>query len=467
MEKFDLIVIGAGPGGYVAAIKAAQLGLKTACIDSRGRLGGTCLNVGCIPSKALLQDSHLYHQLQHDAAHRGINVSNASIDVAQMMKHKEGIVEGLTGGIDMLFRKNKVMRIDGKACFKDEHILSVTHNDGKTEEIYGEKILIATGSVPSSLPNIEINEQNIVSSTGALSFEKTPQSLVVIGGGVIGLELGSVWARLGAKVTVVEYLDGLLAGQDGEIRKSVQKSLEKQGINFRLSTKVTNAETTEQGVKLTLEPAQGGSSESLEAEKILVATGRRPYTEGLGLANIGLNTNQHGFIEVNGAFQTRLGHIYAIGDVIGGAMLAHKAEEEGLVAVHHMKDIKTHINYAAIAGVVYIWPEVASVGFTEQEAQNAGLDISIGKFPYMGNSRARAMDDTEGFVKVIAHKKTGRLIGCHIFGAHAGDIIQEAVLVMEQGGKAEDIAHLCHAHPSLGEALKEAAMACIDKAIHI
>lgn len=467
MEKFDCIVIGAGPGGYVAAIKAAQLGLKVACIDSRGRLGGTCLNIGCIPSKALLQNTHLFHQIQHDAAHRGIKVKEASMDISQMMKHKNEIVEGLTSGIDMLFTKNKVVRIDGKAAFKDAHILSVALNEGGTKEIYGEKIMIATGSYPSSLPNIAIDEQDIVSSTGALSFEAVPESLVVIGGGVIGLELGSVWARLGAKVTVVEYLDGILAGQDGEIRKAVQKSLEKQGISFKLGTKVTGADAKSGRVQLTIEPAGGGDTETLEAQKILVATGRKAYTEGLDLENAGLKTNEYGFIEVNGAFQTSQPHIYAIGDVIGGAMLAHKAEEEGLVAVEHMKAIKSHINYAAIPSVVYIWPEVASLGFTTEEAAEAGIEISVGKFPFLANSRARAMDDTEGFVKIIAHKKTGRLMGCHIFGAAAGDIIQEAVLVMEKGGKAEDIAHLCHSHPSLGEAMKEAAMAAINQPIHI
>ncbi len=466
MEKFDLIVIGSGPGGYVAAIKAAQLGLKTACVENRDRLGGTCLNIGCIPSKTLLQDTHLFHQLKHDSAHRGIKARDVQIDVQQLMVHKMEIVNGLTDGIDLLFRKHKVTRIDGKASFKDKNILNIIAKSGETKEVYGEKIMIATGSEPSLLPNVEIDEEDIVSSTGALSFKKAPETLVVIGGGVIGLELGSVWARLGAKVTVVEYLDGLLAGQDDEIRKAVQKSLEKQGMEFKLSKKVMMAEKTTEGVKLILEAAQGGESEIIKAEKILVATGRRPYTEGLALQNIGLEVDKYGFIEVNGAFQTSIAHIYAIGDVIGGAMLAHKAEEEGLVAVNHIKGIKSHINYASIPSVVYIWPEVASVGFTTEEAKKADLDISVGKFPFIANSRARAMDDTEGFVKVIMHRKSGRLIGCHIFGANAGDVIQEAVLVMEKGGKGEDIAYACHSHPSLGEALKEAAMAAIDKPIH-
>ncbi|MFV0431838.1 MAG: dihydrolipoyl dehydrogenase [Alphaproteobacteria bacterium] len=467
MEEFDLIVIGAGPGGYVAAIKAAQLGLKTACIDSRGRLGGTCLNVGCIPSKSLLQDTHYIHQIQHDIAKRGIIVENLTVDLTKLMKHKSDVVEGLTSGIDLLFRKNKVTRIDGCATFRDEHILDVQLNSGESMEVKGKNIMIATGSEPSSVPGLEMDGQNIVSSTEALSFDDVPTKFVVVGGGVIGLELGSVWARLGAEVTVVEYLDTILPNLDADIRKAVQKSLEAQGISFKLGTKVTSATSSATGVELNLEARDGGEAQKMTASKVLVATGRRPNTDNLGLENIGIELDKHGFITVNDSFQTKYGHIYAIGDVIGGAMLAHKAEEEGIAAVEIIKGQKPHLNYAAIPSVVYTWPEVASVGFTKEEAIEAGLEVSVGQFPFMANSRARAIDDTEGFVKVLADKKTNRLIGCHIFGANAGDLIQEAVLVMEKAGKADDIAHLCHPHPGLGEAVKEAAMATIGKPIHM
>lgn len=467
MQEYDLIVIGAGPGGYVAAIKAAQLGLKTACINARGRLGGTCLNIGCIPSKVLLQDTHFIHQIQHDTAKRGISVDGLTVDLSQMMTHKDEVVEGLTSGVDLLFRKNGVTRIDGYATFKDEHILDVKLNDGENIEVSGKNIIIATGSEPSSVPGLVMNGTDIVSSTEALSFDDVPEKLVVVGAGVIGLELGSVWARLGADVTVVEYLDAILPGQDGEIRKAVQKSLEKQGLSFKLSTKVTSANSNGSVVELTLEPAVGGEAEKITANKVLVATGRRPNTDGLGLENIGLSLDDRGFVPVNGRFQTSKSHIYAIGNVIGGAMLAHKAEEEGIVAVETIKGQKAHINYAAIPGVVYTWPEVASVGFTSEEAKAADIEIITGKFPFIGNSRARAIDDTEGFVKIIGDKKTQRLVGCHIFGANAGDLIQEAVLVMEKAGTVADIANLCHPHPGLGEAVKEAAMATIDKPIHI
>ncbi len=460
-EQFDLVVIGGGPGGYVAAIRAAQLGMKVACVEKRGALGGTCLNVGCIPSKALLESSEKYEDARTHFADHGIN-GKFDLDLKAMLHRKDKVVFDLTKGIEGLFKKNKITYIMATGIIK-----SATEVQAGKDTLSTKRILIATGSDVMKLPGITIDEQRIVSSTGALALEKVPSHLLVVGGGVIGLELGSVWRRLGAKVTVVEYLDKIGGYMDGEVSKQFQRILEKQGINFKLSAKVTAADTKGKSVVVTVEPAKGGAPEKIDADVVLVSIGRKPYVEGLGLDKIGVKLDERGRIAVNDHFETNVKGIYAIGDVIAGPMLAHKAEEDGVAAVEGMAGQKPHLDYNLVPGVVYTWPEVANVGKTEEELKAAGVEIKVGKFPFMANSRGRAIGQTDGFVKIIADAKTDRVLGIHILGPHAGTLIAEAVAVMEYGGSSEDIARTCHAHPTLNEAVKEAALAVLGRAVHI
>jgi dihydrolipoamide dehydrogenase len=463
---YDVIVIGGGPGGYVAAIRAAQLGMKTACVEMRGALGGTCLNVGCIPSKELLHASHLYEQAQSGFGKLGIKVEGVSLDLGQMMKAKTQVVRGLTKGIEFLFKKNKVDYIVGKGRIIAAGHVGVTDADGGEQVLATKNIIIATGSEPMPLPGVDVDEKTIVSSTGALSLAAVPKHLVLIGGGIIGLEMGVVWQRLGAKVTVVEFLDRIVPGVDLELAKEMQKLLKKQGFDFRLSTKVTKAERTADGVRLSLEPAAGGEADALECDTVLLAIGRRPFTVGLGLIEAGVEVDPRGRIPVNGQFQTNIPGIYAIGDVIAGPMLAHKAEDEGVACAEMLAGQHPHIDYNCIPGVVYTHPEIAWVGQTEEDLKAAGRAYKVGKFPFMANSRARAVGDADGFVKILADAATDEVLGVHIIGPDAGTMIAEAVLAMEFKASAEDIARTCHAHPTLNEALKEAAFAVDSRAIH-
>ena len=470
--SYDVIVIGGGPGGYVGAIRAAQLGLKTACVESRGALGGTCLNVGCIPSKALLQSSHLYEEANHHFAAHGITVSGLKLDLKTMMARKDDVVSQNTQGIEFLFKKNKVDYLKGhgsitKATLGAHEVTVKPSGKGKAETHTTKNVIIATGSDVTPLPGVAIDEKKIVSSTGALELTKVPKSMVVIGAGVIGLEMGSVWSRLGAEVTVVEFLDFILPPMDGDVRKQMQRILEKQGLEFKLGSKVTAAKAAKTGVSLTVEPAAGGKAEPLKADVVLVAIGRRPYTDGLGLDKIGIPLSKHGYVEVDDHFQTNVEGIFAIGDVIGGMMLAHKAEDEGVVVAESLAGQTPHINYDAIASVVYTWPEVAGVGKTEEQLKDAGTKYKSGKFPFTANSRARANGDTDGFVKILADAESDELLGCHIIGALAGDLIMEVSVGMEFTASAEDIARTCHAHPQLGEAVKEAALAVDNRTIHM
>ncbi|MBL23845.1 MAG: dihydrolipoyl dehydrogenase [Rhodospirillaceae bacterium] len=466
-EQYDLVVIGGGPGGYVAAIRAAQLGMKTACVEKRGSLGGTCLNVGCIPSKALLQSSEKYAEAAHELAEHGIDVKDLSLNLKKMMARKDRVVEDLTKGIEFLFKKNKVDYLAGHGSIAGANNVQVALNDGGDQTLDTKAILIATGSESAPLPGLEVDEKRIVTSTGALSLTKVPKHLVVIGAGYIGLEMGSVWRRLGADVTVVEFLDRITPGMDGEVSKNFQRILKKQGFEFRLGTKVTGAKAAKSSVTLTVEPAAGGDEEKIKCDTVLLSIGRRPYTEGLGLDAVGLETDERGMIPVDEHFQTSVPGIYAIGDCIRGAMLAHKAEEEGVVCVEMLAGQSGHIDYDAIPGIVYTWPEVASVGKTEEELKEAGIAYNAGKFPFMANSRARCNDTTEGFVKILADAETDRVLGAHIIGADAGTMIAEVVAVMEFGGSAEDIARTCHGHPTLNEAVKEAALAVDGRPVHI
>jgi len=466
-HDYDLIVIGAGPGGYVAAIRAAQLGLTTACIESRETLGGTCLNVGCIPSKALLHASEMFHEAQSGSlAKFGIDFSGVSLNLDQMHAEKAKAVGELTGGIEFLFKKNKVDWLKGHAAFTSANSLDVA---GKSYT--AKNIMIATGSSVMPLPGVEIDQKVIVDSTGALALPKVPKHLVVIGGGVIGLELGSVWLRLGAQVTVVEYLDQILPGMDGEVRKEAAKIFKKQGFNIRTGTKVTGVTVKGGTAKLTVEPAAGGASETIEADCVLVAIGRRANTDGLALDKAGLTVNARGQIEIDHDFQTSVPGIYAVGDVCPGPMLAHKAEDEGIAAAEFVAGLTGIVNHDVIPGVVYTYPEIASVGLTEEEAREkaaaSGGEIKVGKFPMMANSRAKTNRDTDGFVKVIADAKTDRVLGVHIIASIAGSMIAEACTAMEFGATSEDIAYTCHAHPTHAEALKEAAMAVTGKPIHM
>ncbi len=459
---YDLIVIGAGPGGYVAAIRAAQLGLKTACVEARETLGGTCLNVGCIPSKALLHASELYEEAHSGAlAKFGVEFKSVSLNLDQMHDEKAKAVKELTGGIEFLFKKNKVDWIRGAAAFTSANSIDVA-GSGYTAKNF----IIATGSSVSPLPGVEVDQKVIVDSTGALALPKVPKQLVVIGGGVIGLELGSVWRRLGSQVTVVEYLDQILPGMDSEVRKEAAKIFVKQGFAIRTSTKVTGASVKGGKATLTVEPATGGVTETIEADCVLVSIGRRPNTEGLALDKAGITLNTRGQIEVGHDFQTSIPGIYAIGDVTPGPMLAHKAEDEGVAAADFIAGGVGIVNHSVIPGVVYTMPEIADVGLTEEEAKERG-EIKIGKFPFMANSRAKTNRDTDGFVKIIADAKTDKVLGVHIIGSLAGTMIAEAALAMEFGATSEDIAYTCHAHPTHSEAMKEAAMAVTGKPIHM
>lgn len=460
-DKYDVIVIGAGPGGYVAAIRCAQLGLKTACVEKRETLGGTCLNVGCIPSKALLSASEKFEEAEHHFEGMGIKTS-PKLDLKTMMKFKGEVVESNTKGIEFLFKKNKVDHLKGAGEIVKAGIVKVGDKEYETDSI-----IIATGSDVISLPGIEIDEKKIVSSTGALELSEVPKSLVVIGGGVIGLEMGTVWRRLGAKVTVVEYLDNILPGMDGEVRKEALKIFKKQGMEFKLSSKVTKAKASAKGVDLMLEPAGGGDSETLSADTVLMAIGRKPYTEGLGLDKVGVDLDDRGRVKVDEFFESSVEGIYAIGDVIHGPMLAHKAEDEGVILAEMLAGESGHIDYNMIPGVVYTWPEVANVGKTEEQLKEEGVEYNAGKFPFMANGRARAMGITDGFVKILADAKTDRVLGAHMIGPNVGDLIQEVVTVMEFDGSAEDIARTCHAHPTLTEVVKEAALAVHKRPIHI
>ena len=466
-DSYDLVVIGGGPGGYVAAIRAAQLGMKTACVESRGSLGGTCLNVGCIPSKALLQSSEKFADAKLHFTDHGIKLSKVELDLGTMMERKTKVVGDLTKGIEFLFKKNKVTYVKGTGKIPAAGTVEVDLADGGTETLTTKNILIATGSEVTPLPGVDIDEDRIVSSTGALSLAKVPKQMVVIGAGVIGLELGSVWTRLGAEVTVVEFLDRILPGMDGEICKQAQRVLAKQGLKFKLGSKVTGAKATKSAVTLTCEPVKGGDAEEIKADIVLVAIGRRPFTDGLGLEALGVEKDNRGFITVDHSFQTTVPGIYAIGDCAPGPMLAHKAEDEGAVCVEMMAGQAGHIDHNLVPGVVYTWPEIAGVGQTEEQLKEAGVDYRVGKFPFTANSRARANADTDGLVKMLADAKTDRVLGVHILGPLAGDLLAEAVLAMEFGGSAEDIARTCHSHPAMGEAVKEAALAVDGRPIHI
>ena len=459
---FDVLVIGAGPGGYVAAIRAAQLGLKTACAESRETLGGTCLNVGCIPSKALLHASELFEEAAHGTmAKWGIKASNVELDLGTMHDSRREAVNGLTGGIEFLFKKNKIEWLKGLATFESADSVKVGDRP-----VRAKNIVIATGSSVTPLPGVEVDQERSVDSTGALELAQVPQRLVVVGGGVIGLELGSVWRRLGAKVTVVEFLDQILPGMDGEVRKESNKIFKKQGFALRLSTKVTGAARNGDTVSLTVEPAAGGQAETIEADAVLVSIGRRPNTDGLVLEKAGLKTNDRGQIETDHEFRTSVSGIWAIGDVIPGPMLAHKAEDEGIAVAENIAGLTGIVNHDVIPSVVYTMPEIAGVGLTEEEAKGAG-EVKVGKFPMLANSRAKTNREPDGFVKVIADAKTDRVLGVWMISSVAGTMIAQAAQAMEFGATSEDIAYTCHAHPTHSEALKEAAMAVTGKPIHI
>jgi dihydrolipoamide dehydrogenase len=461
---YDVLVIGSGPGGYVAAIRAAQLGLKTACAESRETLGGTCLNVGCIPSKALLNASELFHEAKSGAlAKHGVKLGNVELDLPTMLADKDKAVTGLTGGIEYLFKKNKIDWLKGHATFKDAHTVEVA---GKS--VTAKNIVIATGSSVTPLPGVAVDNDKgiVVDSTGALSFKKVPGHLVVIGGGVIGLELGSVWQRLGAKVTVVEFLDQILPGMDGEVRKEAAKLFAKQGFEIKTSTKVTGVSVKGKKATVTVEPAAGGAAETIEADAVLVAIGRRPNTEGLGLDKIGLELNKRGQIETDHEFATKVPGVWAVGDVIPGPMLAHKAEDEGIAVAENIAGLTGLVNHDVIPSVVYTHPEIAGVGLTEEQAKERG-EVKIGKFPMLANSRAKAIAETEGFVKIIADAASDKVLGVWIIAAPAGTMIAQAAQAMEFGATSEDIAYTCHAHPTHNEAVKEAAMAVQGKPIHI
>ena len=461
-QNYDVIIIGSGPGGYVCAIKCAQLGMKTAVVEGRESLGGTCLNIGCIPSKALLHASERFDESKNHFKDLGIDIPAPKVNLKNMMKHKQDVIDANTQGIEFLFKKNKIDWLKGWGKITAEDTVQV----GKTSYT-AKNIVIATGSDVVSLPNIKIDEKLIVSSEGALELTKVPKSMIVIGGGVIGLEMGTVWRRLGAEVTVIEFLDEILPGMDEEVRKESRKIFKKQGINFKLGAKVTSAKSSAKGVDLTVEPAKGGDEEKLSADIVLMAVGRKPYTDKLGLDKVGVEMDDRGRINVDETFETSVEGIFAIGDVIAGPMLAHKAEEEGVVLAEMLAGQSGHIDYNCIAGVVYTWPEVANVGKTEAQLKEDGVKYNAGKFPFMANGRARAMNVTDGFVKILADAETDRVLGAHIVGPNAGDLIQEVVSVMEFQGTAEDIARTVHAHPTLTEVVKEAALAVHKRPIHI
>jgi dihydrolipoamide dehydrogenase len=465
---YDVVVIGSGPGGYVCAIKAAQLGLKVAVVEKRETFGGTCLNIGCIPSKALLHASEMFAEASHAFDALGVEVT-PKLNLKKMMEHKDKTVSANVSGVAFLFKKNKIDSYRGVGKVLGAGKVSVTGEDGKVEEIEAKNIVIATGSEVAGIPGVQvdIDEKVIVSSTGALSLEKVPQKLIVVGGGVIGLELGSVWARLGAKVTVVEFLDTILGGMDGEVSKQFQRLLARQGFEFKLGSKVTAVAKTKKGASVTFEPVKGGAAETIEADIVLVATGRRAYADGLGLQEAGVETDERGRVRTDSHLKTNVPGIWAIGDVVAGPMLAHKAEDEGVAVAERIAGQAGHVNYDVIPSVVYTSPEVASVGKTEEELKKAGVEYRVGKFPFTANGRARAMLHTDGFVKVLAEKQTDKVLGVHIVGFGAGEMIHEAAVLMEFGGSSEDLARTCHAHPTMSEAVKEAALAAFFKPIHI
>ena len=459
---YDVIIIGSGPGGYVCAIKCAQLGMKTAVVEGRESLGGTCLNIGCIPSKALLHASERFDESKNHFADLGIDIPAPKVNLKNMMKHKNDVIDANTQGIEFLFKKNKIDWLKGWGEITAEDTVQV----GK-DSYTADSIVIATGSDVVSLPNIEIDEKQIVSSEGALELSKVPKSMVVIGGGVIGLEMGAVWSRLGAKVTVVEFMDRILPGMDTDCAKEMKKIMEKSGVEFKLSAKVTSAKAGKSDVALDIEPANGGDVEKMKADIVLVAVGRKAYTDKLGLADVGVEMDDRGRVVTGDCFDTNIDGIYAIGDVIVGPMLAHKAEDEGVVLAEMLAGQSGHIDYNLVPGVVYTYPEVASIGKTEEQLKDAGVAYNVGKFPFMANGRARAMQATDGFVKILADKSSDKILGCHIIGAEAGTLIHEVAAIMEFGGSAEDLARTCHAHPTLSEIVKEAAMDAFDKPLHM
>ena len=465
-NNFDLVVIGGGPGGYVCAIRAAQLGLKTACVESRGALGGTCLNVGCIPSKSLLNLSENFHKAKKDFNHQGIEIAGIKLNIEKMMSNKNKSIQVLTKGVEFLFKKNKVTYLKGKGVIFSKYDVVIFGENNSRTNIKAKNIVIATGSEVVSIPGIEINEKNVVSSTGALSFDKVPKKLAVIGGGYIGLEMGSVWSRLGSEVTVIEYLDYITPGMDREISNEFQKILTKQGIKFQMGSKVNTVNSKGDSVTISYTELKNSKEEKIEVDKVLVSVGRKPYTEGLNLSKVGIKLDNKGRIEVNNKLQTSVENIYAIGDVIKGPMLAHKAEEEGIAVAETLAGQSGHVNYDVIPGVVYTCPEVATVGKTEEQLKKDNRNYKIGKFPFLANSRAKVNNETDGFVKILADSKTDKILGVHIIGPHCGDMIAEMALAMEFGASAEDIARTCHAHPTHTEAIKEAALAVDKRPIH-
>lgn len=456
-ETYDVVIIGGGPGGYNCAIRAGQLGLKTACIEKHSKLGGTCLNVGCIPSKALLHASELYDTAKNDFAAMGIKTGKLDVDLDQMMAQKADAVDGLTKGVEFLLKKNKVDHIHGTGHITGPGKVEVTGADGKKQTLSAKNIVIATGSEPSTLPGIEIDEERIVTNTGALSLKAIPKKLVLIGAGVIGLEMGQVWSRLGADVTVIEYLDRILPGTDNEVAKEAQKIFKKQGLTFKLGTKVTSVEKLKTKLKITAEPAKGGDAETLDADIVIVAVGRRPYTEGLGLENVGGKTDKRGVIETTDHFKVADG-VWAIGDCIHGPMLAHKAEDDGAAVAELIAGKAGHVDYNLVPGVVYTKPEIATVGQTEEQLKEAGIKYKKGKFPFMANSRARTNHETQGFVKILAEEGTDRILGAHMIGVGVGEMIGEICVAMEFGASSEDVARTSHAHPTMSEAIRQAAM---------
>ena len=461
MASYDVIVIGSGPGGYVAAIRCAQLGLKTACVEGRETLGGTCLNVGCIPSKALLHASHMLHEAEHNFAKMGLNAKSLTVDWSQMQTYKADTIEGNTKGIEFLFKKNKIDWLKGWGSIPEAGVVKVGD-----ERHQAKNIIIASGSTPSSLPGIEIDEKTVVSSTGALSLAKIPKKLVVIGAGVIGLELGSVYARLGSDVTVVEFLNAITPGMDAEVQKTFQRILKKQGLKFIMGAAVSSVEKLKTKAKVSYTLRKDDSAHQIDADTVLVATGRKPFTDGLGLAELGIEISERGQIKTNSHWQTNIAGIYAIGDAIDGPMLAHKAEDEGMAAAEVIAGKHGHVNYDVIPGVIYTHPEVANVGQTEAQLKEQGRAYKVGKFNFMGNGRAKANFAGDGFVKLLADAQTDRILGAHIIGPSAGDLIHEICVAMEFGASAEDLALTCHAHPTYSEAVREAALACGDGAIH-